>query len=57
MIRNIKPNVDRVAGCKLGVPAVTGAEAAAGAVEITWPIAALPVTYIGGQTVVDTWGE
>ena len=35
MIRNIKANVDKVAGCKLGVPAVAGAAAATGAVEIT----------------------
>jgi len=34
-----------------------GAAVATGAVEITWPIAAIAVAYIAGQTVVDTWGE
>ena len=31
--------------------------AATGAVEITWPIAAIAMAYIAGQTVVDTWGN
>jgi len=39
------------------VTAVAVAAAATGAVEITWPIAAIAMAYIAGQTVVDTWGE
>ena len=34
-----------------------GAAAATGAIELTWPMAAVAVAYIVGQTVVDTWGE
>ena len=37
--------------------AVTGAAAATGAVEITWPIAAIAMAYILGQAAVDAWGE
>ena len=48
---------DKVASRKLAVTAVAGAAAATGAVEITWPIAAIAMAYIAGQTVVDTWGE
>ena len=25
--------------------------------EITWPIEAIAMAFIAGQTVVDTWGE
>ena len=39
---------------KLGVTAVAGAAAANGAVEITWPIAAIAMVYIAGRTAVDT---
>ena len=31
--------------------------AATGAVEITWPIAAIAMAYILGQAAVDAWGE
>ena len=54
---SIKAINDKVASRKLGVTAVAGAAAATGAVEITWPIAAIAMAYIAGQTVVDTWGE
>ena len=57
MIGNIKGIIDKVASRKLGVTAVAGAAAATGAVEITWPIAAIAMAYIAGQTVVGTWGE
>ena len=57
MIGNIKGIIDKVASRKLGVTAVAGAAAATGAVEITWPIAAIAMAYIAGQTVVDTWGN
>ena len=32
---------------------ITEPSAATGAVEITWPIAAIAMAYIAGQTVVD----
>jgi hypothetical protein len=53
----IKGNIDKVASRKLAVTAVAGAAAATGAVEITWPIAAIAMAYILGQAAVDTWGE
>ena len=48
MIGNINGIIDKVASRKLGVT---------GMVEITWPIAAIGMAYIAGQTVVDTWGD
>ena len=48
----IKGTIDKVASRKLGVTAVAGASAATGAVEVTWPIAAIAMAYIAGQTVV-----
>tara|TARA_Y100001968_G_scaffold264400_1_gene253287 strand:+ start:539 stop:712 length:174 start_codon:yes stop_codon:yes gene_type:complete len=57
MIGNIKGMIDKVSSRKLGVTAGAGAAAATGAVEITWPIAAIAMVYIAGQTVVDTWGD
>ena len=54
---SIKGIIDKVASRKLGVTAVAGAAATTGAVEVTWPIAAIAMAYILGQTVVDTWGE
>mgnify|MGYP004264668365 CR=1 FL=1 len=53
----IKGIIDRASSHKLAVTAVVGAAAATGAVEITWPIEAIALAYIMGQTVVDTWGE
>ena len=57
MIGNIKGSIDKGASRKLGVTAVAGAAAATGAVEITWPIAAIAMAYILGQAAVDAWGE
>ena len=54
---SIKGIIDKVASRKLGVTAIVGAASATGAVEITWPIAAIAMAYIAGQTVVDTWVE
>ena len=54
---SIKGIIDKVAGHKLAVTAVAGAAAATGAVEITWPIAAIAMAYVAGQAVVDTWGN
>jgi len=51
---SIKGIIDKVASRKLAVTAVAGAAAATGAVEITWPIAAIAMAYIAGQTVVDS---
>ena len=53
----IRGIIDKVASRKLGVTAVAGAAAATGAVEITWPIAAIAMANIAGRTVVDTWVE
>ena len=53
----VKGIMDEAASRRLGVAAVGGAAAATGAVEVTWPIAAIAMAYIAGQTVVDTWGE
>ena len=53
MIGNIRGIIDKVTRRKLGVTAVAGAAAAAGAVDIPWPIAAIAMAYIAGQTVVD----
>ena len=53
MIGNIKGTIDKVASRKLDITAVAGAAAATGVVEITWPMAAVAVAYIAGQTVVD----
>ena len=55
MIVNIKEIIDKVASRKLAVTAVAGAAAATGAVEVTWPIAAIAMAYILGQAAVDTW--
>ena len=54
---SIKGIIDKIASRKLGVTAVAGAAAPTGAVEITWPIAAIAMAYIAGQTVGDTWGD
>jgi len=56
-MNRIKDLVDKVASRKLAVTAVVGAAAITGVVELTWPMAAVAVAYIVGQTVVDTWGE
>ena len=48
--------IKKLASRKLGVTAVIGAATATGAIELTWPMAAVAVAYIVGQTVVDTWG-
>ena len=57
MIGNIKGIIDKVASRKLGVTAVAGAAAATRLLEVTWPLAAIAMAYVAGQTVVDTWGE
>ena len=53
----IKGIVNKVASRKLAVTAVAGAAVVTGSIELTWPMAAVAVAYIAGQTVVDTWGQ
>ena len=57
MIGNIRGIIDKVTNRKLGVTSVAGAAAATGAVEITWPIAAIAMAYILGQAAVDAAGR
>ena len=49
----IKGIVNKVASRKLAVTAVVGAAAATGAVELTWPMAAVAIAYVVSQAVVD----
>ena len=44
---------EKVASRKLAVTAVVGAAAATGAVELTWPMAAVAIAYVVSQAVVD----
>ena len=45
MIGNIKGTIDKVASRKLAVTAVAGAAAATGAIELTWPMAAVDTLF------------
>ena len=38
---------------KLAVTAVAGAGAATGAIDLTWPMAAVAIAYVVSQAVVD----
>tara|TARA_R100001143_G_C3315739_1_gene112332 strand:+ start:68 stop:238 length:171 start_codon:yes stop_codon:yes gene_type:complete len=49
--------VDKVKSRKLAVTAVAGAAAASGAVELTWPMAAVAIAYVVAQAIQDTWGS
>lgn len=54
MIQNLlKAVTDKVVSRKLAVTAVAGAAAATGAVDITWPMAAIACAYVLGQAYVD----
>jgi hypothetical protein len=59
MSGKIEGVIEKFASRKLGVTAlaVAGAAAATGAVEITWPIAAIAMAYILGQAAVDAAGS
>ena len=46
MIGIVKDIVDKVRSRKLGVTAVAGLAVGTGAVDITWPIAAIAMAYI-----------
>ena len=57
MIGNIKGIIDKGASRKLGETVVAGAAPTTGAVEARWPIAAIAMACIAGQTLVDTCGD
>ena len=54
---SIKGIIDKVASRKLAVTAGAGAAAATGAIELTWPMAAVACCYVVSQAAVDTWGN
>ena len=56
MIGIVKDIVDKVQSRKLGVTAMAGLVVGTGAVDITWPIAAIAMAYILGQAYVDGRG-
>ena len=49
----IKGVVKKVGSRKFAVTAAVGAAAATGAVEVSWPMAAVAIAYIVSQAVVD----
>jgi hypothetical protein len=50
---NIKNILDKVVSRKLAVTAVAGAAVVTGAVELTWPMAAVVCCYLVSQAAVD----
>ncbi len=48
---SIKGIIDKVASSKLAVTAGAGGAAATGAIELTWPMAAVAVAYIVGSVL------
>ena len=50
LVKNI---VDKVQSRKLAVTAVAGVGAASGAIDFTWPMAAVAIAYVVSQAVVD----
>ena len=50
LVKNI---VDKVQSRKLAVTAVAGGGAATGAIDLTWPMAAVAIAYVVSQAVVD----
>ena len=50
---NMKRLINKITSRKLAVTAVVGAAAATGAVDLTWPMAAVAVAYVLGQAYVD----
>ena len=53
MIEIIKNVVEKVQSRKLAVPAGAGGGAATGAIDLTWPMAAVAIAYVVSQAVVD----
>tara|TARA_A100001515_G_scaffold136739_1_gene128738 strand:+ start:2073 stop:2258 length:186 start_codon:yes stop_codon:yes gene_type:complete len=49
----VKSVVKKVGSRKLAVTAAVGAAATTGAVEVSWPMAAVAIAYIVSQAVVD----
>lgn len=49
----IKGVVKKVGSRKFAVTAAVGAAATTGAVEVSWPMAAVAIAYIVSQAVVD----
>ncbi len=49
----IKGVVKKVGSRKFAVTAAVGAAATTGAVEVSWPMAAVAIAYIVSQVVVD----
>jgi len=45
--------IQKLTSRKLGVTAVIGAAAATGAIELTWPMAAVVCCYLVSQAIVD----
>jgi len=48
---------EKITSRKLGVTAVVGAATATGAVDLTWPMAAVAIAYVVSQAVVDAVGD
>ena len=48
---------EKITSRKLGVSAVVGAATATGAVDLTWPMAAVAIAYVVSQSVVDAVGD
>ena len=53
MIKIIKNVVDKAQSRKLAVTAVAGVGSATGAIELTWPMAAVAIAYVLAQAIVD----
>ena len=53
MIKIIKNVVDKALSRKLAVTAVAGVGSATGAIELTWPMAAVAIAYVLAQAIVD----
>jgi hypothetical protein len=49
----VKGLIKKVGSRKFAVAAAVGAAATTGAVEITWPVAAVAIAYIASQAFVD----
>jgi hypothetical protein len=49
----MKNIIDKITSRKLAVTAAVGAAAATGAVDLTWPMAAVVCCYLVSQAIVD----
>ena len=49
----VKSVIKKVGSRKFAVATAVGAAATTGAVEITWPVAAVAIAYIASQALVD----